>query len=44
MEGVFVGYVIDDNCSLTVSVVDWSQSVVPLLTSRVLEHRHTQTL
>ena len=40
---VFVGDVIDNNSSLTVSVVDGSQGVVPLLACSVLEYRHTHT-
>ena len=36
MKGVFISDVIHHNGSLTVPVVDWTQSMVPLLTCRVL--------
>ena len=37
MEGVLIGDVIHNDSSLTVSVVNWSQGMVPLLTCSVLE-------
>ena len=36
-EGIFICYIINHDCGLTVSIVDRAKSVVPFLTSCVLE-------